>query len=155
MADIDATKAKSTVFIGGLAQTVDENVLLEAFAPFGDIMEIQIPPAAGTNGDQPPADGKHRGFAFVTFGTQADAQDAIDNMDMNELKGKVLKVSLARPQRAPVQGAGNRAIWETEEWLQVHAKPLGDSGGVKAKSGGQDSGTPDKTTGDGEDAMEE
>jgi hypothetical protein len=37
------------------------------------------------------------------------AQDAIDNMDMNELRGKVLKVSLARPQRAPVQGAGNRA----------------------------------------------
>jgi RNA recognition motif-containing protein len=36
MADIDATKAKSTVFIGGLAQTVDENVLLEAFAPFGE-----------------------------------------------------------------------------------------------------------------------
>jgi len=37
------------------------------------------------------------------------AQDAIDNMDMNELRGKVLKVSMARPQRAPVQGAGNRA----------------------------------------------
>jgi len=30
-------------------------------------------------------------------------------MDMNELRGKVLKVSMARPQRAPVQGAGNRA----------------------------------------------
>lgn len=57
-------------------------------------MEVQIPPAVSTNGDQPPAgepdirgfgdelskkknlatnkDGKHRGFAFVTFGTQID-----------------------------------------------------------------------------------
>jgi len=52
---------------------------------------------------------RHRGFAFVTFTSQQDAQDAIDNMDMNELEGRVLKVSLARPQKATVQGAGNRA----------------------------------------------
>ncbi|KAG8829948.1 hypothetical protein FRC17_005742 [Serendipita sp. 399] len=134
MANIDTNKAKSTVFVGGIAQNVDENVLIQAFAPFGDIMEVQIPPAAGPNGDQLPADGKHRGFAFVTFGTPADAQDAIDNMDMNELAGRVLKVSLAKPQRAPVQGAGNRAIWETEEWLTANVKPLAESGGVGAKS---------------------
>ena len=51
-------------------------------------------------------------FSFIVYGTTnvtIKAQDAIDNMDMNELRGKVLKVSLARPQRAPVQGAGNRA----------------------------------------------
>ena len=42
-------------------------------------------------------DPKHRGFGFVTFSSSADAQDAIDNMDMNELNGKVLKVNLARP----------------------------------------------------------
>lgn len=52
-------------------------------------MEVQIPPAAATNGEQPPAgehnvkstimgseihqlEGRHRGFAFVTFGTQID-----------------------------------------------------------------------------------
>lgn len=52
---------------------------------------------------------KHRGYGFVTFGASADAQDAIDNMDMNELKGKVLKVNLARPMKGPVQPMGNRA----------------------------------------------
>lgn len=90
---------------------------------------------------------KHRGFAFVTFASSADAQDAIDNMDLNELKGRVLKVNLARQVKAPVQGAGNRAskpsitvcqitwlispisVWESEEWLQQYAKPLGRSGG--------------------------
>jgi len=35
MANIDAAKAKSTVFVGGLAPEVDENVLVEAFSPFG------------------------------------------------------------------------------------------------------------------------
>jgi len=47
-------------------------------------------------------DPKHRGFGFVTFSSTADALDAIDNMDMNELKGKVLKVNLARPAAAVV-----------------------------------------------------
>ena len=52
---------------------------------------------------------KHRGFAFITFTQALDAQDAIDNMDMNEFRGRVLKVNLAKPQKGPVQGAGNRA----------------------------------------------
>jgi peptidyl-prolyl isomerase E (cyclophilin E) len=52
---------------------------------------------------------KHRGFAFVTYSSTEDAQDAIDNMDMNELQGRVLKVNLARNLKVPTQGAGNRA----------------------------------------------
>ena len=55
------------------------------------------------------ADLKHRGFAFVTYSSAGDAQDAIDNMDMNELRGRVLKVSLARPLKGVQQPAGNRA----------------------------------------------
>ena len=83
----------------------------------------------------------------MTFASATDAQDAIDNMDLNELKGRVLKVNLARQVKAPVQGAGNRAskffsnalgviewltrpaVWESEEWLKQYAKPLGRSGG--------------------------
>lgn len=84
----------------------------------------------------------------MSFASAADAQDAIDNMDLNELKGRVLKVNLARQVKAPVQGAGNRAstlprilrarlngssgltaVWESEEWLKHYAKPLGRSGG--------------------------
>jgi peptidyl-prolyl isomerase E (cyclophilin E) len=53
---------------------------------------------------------KHRGFAFVTFSSPADAQDAIDNMDLNEMKGKVLRVNLARPMKAAtLNPQGNRA----------------------------------------------
>ena len=45
----------------------------------------------------------------MTFASAADAQDAIDNMDLNELRGKVLRVNLARPSKMPVQGLGNKA----------------------------------------------
>ena len=52
---------------------------------------------------------RHRGFGFVTYTSAGDAQDAIDNMDLNELRGRVLRVNLARPQKAPAVGMGNRA----------------------------------------------
>jgi RNA recognition motif-containing protein len=54
------------------------------------------------------ADLKHRGYAFVTFSSAGDAQDAIDNMDMNELRGRILKVSLARPMKGVTPATGNR-----------------------------------------------
>ncbi|KAI4524339.1 RNA-binding domain-containing protein, partial [Schizophyllum commune Loenen D] len=140
----EGTKNKKTIFVGGLVDEVNEATLFETFSTFGDVVEVQLPPAT-TNPNQqqqapkrhanlplyPSSENKHRGFAFVTFTSSADAQDAIDNMDLNELQGKVIKVNLAKPQKAPVQGAGNRAVWETEEWLQTHLKPLAQSGGKR------------------------
>lgn len=62
---------------------------------------------------------KHRGFAFVTYSSSGDAQDAIDNMDLNELRGRVLKVNLARPMKGPSQMSGNRAgaTSATKSWF--------------------------------------
>ncbi|KAI0934112.1 hypothetical protein AcV5_006066 [Taiwanofungus camphoratus] len=141
---------KTTIFVGGIGDDVDEAVLLETFSTFGacfshnsrsnatgssrvgDIIEVQLP-VAPTNPSQ-QNEVKHRGFAFVTYASPADAQDAIDNMDLNELNGRVLKVNLARQIRAPSQGAGNRAIWESEEWLKHYAKPLSRSGGATLRA---------------------
>lgn len=44
----------------------------------------------------------------MTFSNQADALDAIDNMDMNTFHGKVLKVNMAKPQKLTGQSLGNR-----------------------------------------------
>jgi len=127
----EGTKNKKTIFVGGLADEADEAFIYESFSTFGDIIEVQLPSAA-TNPNQ-QTEVKHRGFAFVTFGSSADAQDAIDNMDLNELRGRVIKVNLARPMKTPMQLGGNRAIWESEEWLQQHVKPLAQSGGVQGR----------------------
>ncbi|KAI0093867.1 RNA-binding domain-containing protein [Irpex rosettiformis] len=124
----EGTKTKKTVFVGNIADNVDESVLLDTFSAFGDVIEVQIPPA--TTDPNRQTEEKHKGYGFVTFSSSADAQDAIDNMDLNELQGKVIRVNLARPTKIPVQGMGNRAVWETEEWLKQHVKPLAHSGGA-------------------------
>ncbi|KAH7889666.1 hypothetical protein F5I97DRAFT_568548 [Phlebopus sp. FC_14] len=128
----EGTRGKKTIFVGGIGEDVDEAIIYEQFSVFGDIVEIQLPSAATNPALETEA--KHRGFAFVTYASPADAQDAIDNMDLNELRGRVLKVNIARPMKAAIQpGAGNRAIWESEEWLTQYAKPLAQSGGVQGR----------------------
>uniref|UniRef100_A0A0G2K760 Peptidyl-prolyl cis-trans isomerase E n=1 Tax=Rattus norvegicus TaxID=10116 RepID=A0A0G2K760_RAT len=63
---------KRVLYVGGLAEEVDDKVLHAAFIPFGDITDIQIPLDYETE--------KHRGFAFVEFELAEDAAAAIDNM---------------------------------------------------------------------------
>ncbi|CAG8602989.1 15287_t:CDS:2, partial [Dentiscutata heterogama] len=84
--------SKTTIYVGGLDDQVNEQILHAAFIPFGDIVEIQIPP-------DPASHNQHRGFGFIEFEEAADAQAAIDNMNLSELYGKVIKVNLARPMR--------------------------------------------------------
>lgn len=146
----EETRGKKAIFIGGLAEDVDEAIIHEHFSPFGDIVEVQLP-SATTNPAQ-ETDVKHRGFAFVTYSSAADAQDAIDNMDLNELHGKVLKVNIARSVKSAIQPAqGNRAVWESEEWLQQYAKPLAQSGGVQGRNAQREA----RANGDSSHAEEE
>ena len=74
-----------------------------------------------------PTAPKHRGFAFITFSSPGDAQDAIDNMDLNELKGRVLRVNLARPMKAAtLNPQGNRASAFPSVLFVVHIDWIAD-----------------------------
>ena len=50
---------KTTLYVGGLEENVNEAILHSAFIPFGDIKDVNIPLDHAT--------GKHRGFGFVEF----------------------------------------------------------------------------------------
>ncbi|TFK29964.1 RNA-binding domain-containing protein [Coprinopsis marcescibilis] len=149
----EGTKSKKTVFVGGISDETDEALIYDTFSTFGDIIQVQIPPAP-TNQSAQPSDTKHRGFAFVTFSSPADAQDAIDNMDMNELRGRVLKVNLAKPVKTIAQPQDNRPIWESEEWLKQYVKPLAQSGGVQGRRD-QSQGNENEDEPNEDDAMNE
>ncbi|KAL3285283.1 hypothetical protein HHI36_019393 [Cryptolaemus montrouzieri] len=102
---------KRTVYVGGLAEEVDEKVLNAAFIPFGDILDIQIPLDYESE--------KHRGFAFIEFESPEDAAAAIDNMNDSELFGRTIRVNLAKPQR--IKEGSTRPVWSEDTWLQTHA----------------------------------
>ena len=89
---------KKMLYVGGLAEEVDQKVLQAAFIPFGDIVEVNMPVDYETE--------KHRGFAFIEFESSEDAQAAIDNMNDGEMFGRQLRVNLAKPMRN--KEGGNR-----------------------------------------------
>ncbi|KAI9328489.1 peptidyl-prolyl cis-trans isomerase E-like protein [Zopfochytrium polystomum] len=104
---------KSTVYVGGLDDAVTTEILHAAFIPFGDIVEIQLPPDAESK------ENRHRGFAFIEFELAQDASAAVENMHLSELYGKVIKVNLAKPMK--MRDGSFKPIWADEAWLKDSA----------------------------------
>jgi RNA recognition motif-containing protein len=104
----DATRLKATVFVAGLDNAVTSQTLLDAFLPFGDIVDVSLPKP-----DLPSNTDPHRGFGYVEFESAEDAREAIDNMDQSELYGRVIKVAQAKPQKEAHESLGSKtAVWE-------------------------------------------
>ncbi|XP_067627462.1 peptidyl-prolyl cis-trans isomerase E [Eurosta solidaginis] len=102
---------KRTVYVGALADEVTEKLLNDAFIPFGDIADIQMPVDYETQ--------KHRGFAFIEYEMSEDAAAAIDNMNDSELCGRTIRVNLAKPVR--IKEGSFKPVWADDDWLQKHA----------------------------------
>jgi hypothetical protein len=75
------------LFVGGLSWDTTTDILREAFARFGAIVEATVIPDRDT--------GRSRGFGFVTFENPKDAEQAIKEMDGAELDRRTLKVNRA------------------------------------------------------------
>ncbi|GAA5906178.1 hypothetical protein JCM6882_006068 [Rhodosporidiobolus microsporus] len=114
-------EASGTIFVGGFSSDTTASSLLAAFSPFGEILDVQLPP------DPQDRSKKHRGFGFITFSEAEAATDAIDNMHQNTLpgltnRGRVLKVNKAKPPKAQQLGGTNKPVWAEEEWIKEHGQ---------------------------------
>lgn len=72
------------LFVGGLAEDIDEKVLQREFSKFGRITESMV--------IRDKMRGVSRGFGFVTYENPIDAEEAIKHMDAKEIHGKKLHV---------------------------------------------------------------
>jgi hypothetical protein len=75
------------LFVGGLSTDTSTDDLRQAFAKFGNIVDVAVIPDRAT--------GRSRGFGFVTFDTPTAAEEAIKQMHGTELDGRTLKVNRA------------------------------------------------------------
>ena len=101
---------------------MDERILMDAFLPFGVVVDVTMPKPEQQSSTEP-----HRGFGYVEFEVPGDAKEAIENMDQSELFGRVIKVAAAKPQKESNEGLGSRtAIWEQVIDMPIsHTHPFG------------------------------
>lgn len=87
------------LFVGGLSWNTTNEGLRHAFERFGEITEVKVITDRET--------GRSRGFGFVTFAQEEDADNAIHEMDGTELEGRNIKVNEAQ-DKGPRSGGGGR-----------------------------------------------
>lgn len=114
---------KARLIIRNLSFKCSEDDLKTVFAPFGAVLEVNIP--------RKP-DGKMRGFAFVQFKNLLEAGKALRSMNMKEIKGRTVAVDWAvakdkykntQPASAPGE---KRPGSENQELGQENGREEGD-----------------------------
>ena len=86
------------LYVGNLSYYTTEDALMRTFAQVGDVSEAKLVIDRET--------GRSRGFAFVTMGTDADAQKAISQLDGQDLDGRPLRVNIAEERKGRSGGGG-------------------------------------------------
>ena len=89
------------LYVGGLAYSVTDQELEEFFASQGKVVSAVVIKDRDS--------GQSKGFGFVEMDDLKDGQNAIKNLNGQELNGRAIIVSQARPQEdRRTSGGGGR-----------------------------------------------
>lgn len=86
------------LYVGNLSYSVNEQDLADLFAQAGTVESATVVADKFS--------GQSRGFGFVEMSSDEEAQAAIEQFDGQELKGRAMKISEARPRTAGGGGPG-------------------------------------------------
>ncbi|KAF2403846.1 hypothetical protein EJ06DRAFT_296687 [Trichodelitschia bisporula] len=90
----------SKLFVGGLAWHTDDNTLRAKFEEFGVVEEAVVVKDRDT--------GRSRGFGFVRYAQDADAESAIAALNNVEFDGRTIRVDKASERSSVVNTTGYR-----------------------------------------------
>ncbi|XP_028107115.1 organelle RRM domain-containing protein 2, mitochondrial isoform X1 [Camellia sinensis] len=93
----NSTLTSPKLFVSGLSRLTTDEKLREAFSAFGQLLEAKVVVDR--------ASGRSKGFAFVTYASIEDAEQARKDMNAKFLDGWVIFVDPAKPRepRPPPQ----------------------------------------------------
>lgn len=78
------------LFVGNISWDAEKQDLMELFSQVGTVEDVYLVIDRERQ--------RHKGFGFVTMSTEEEAQSAIESLNNYELKGRQLKVDIARPK---------------------------------------------------------
>ncbi len=88
------------LYVGNLSYNTGENELRELFSPYGTVESVAVITDRDT--------GRSKGFGFVEFADDSQAQAAISALNGRDSGGRTLTVSPARPKAEGGGGGGRR-----------------------------------------------
>lgn len=92
------------LFVGGLPFATTDEALQDLFSQAGSVVSAVI--------IKDKFSGRSKGFGFVEFATEEEAQNAVSMLNGTEVEGRTITVNEARPMedrpRAPRTGGFNR-----------------------------------------------
>ncbi len=86
------------LYVGNLSFNTTDQMLQDAFSAYGEVTSATV--------IMDRESGRSKGFGFVEFAQDADAQKAMGEMNGKELDGRSLKVDEAREPREREQRSG-------------------------------------------------
>lgn len=106
---------KANLYVKNLDPSIDSQQLYQLFKKFGAITSVRV---------MEHPDGKSKGFGFVCFENENDAQAAINEMNDYDLKGKPIHVSLAINQVQQGQGGSARHYHQNQMMMMGPMGPV-------------------------------
>ncbi|KAL0090003.1 hypothetical protein J3Q64DRAFT_1627806, partial [Phycomyces blakesleeanus] len=86
------------LYVGNLSWNTTDDTLREAFSAYGTVESSIVMRDRDT--------GRSRGFGFVTYSSDSEAQAAIDALNEQELDGRRIKVNMASARGGGGGGGG-------------------------------------------------
>src|SRR5581483_6425842 len=90
--------ADKKLYVGNLAYGVTEQDLRDLFSQAGELQDVMLIVDRDTR--------RSKGFGFVEFVNEADAQKAVQMFNDTEIEGRRLTVNVARPREERSGGGG-------------------------------------------------
>lgn len=94
---------RTRIFVGGLSWDTDNDSLKRAFESIGQVDEAVV--ITHRDGDLA---GKSKGFGFVRFSSEDEAEEAVDTMDGYQLDGRSIRVDWATEKKRENNGGNQR-----------------------------------------------
>jgi RNA recognition motif-containing protein len=89
---------KKKLYVGNLPWSLNNDSLRDLFAPYGEIVEATV--------IMDRYSGRSKGFGFVTFANEADAEKAIAEMANKDVENRKIVVNVAKPREQRPGGGG-------------------------------------------------
>ena len=104
------------LFVGNLAYAMTDDQLLQIFSAHGKVVSANI--------IKDRFSGRSKGFAFVEFETEAEAEAAMKALDGSEQEGRNLVVKEATPRPDSVTPPMEEAAPEAETEVEAPVAPM-------------------------------